>query len=308
MANVFGKAVNFIGQGIGATVGGVVGVGADVVGAGVGIIAGTARLGATAIAGTARFGGAVIKEAVNGTVAGVKRGFNFTTGRTHAANKNIMQIKRLNGAENVLDPNFVGPHTRTAINDATVINRINNAKNPDFIGPQLSEKNMKKANKHFNKYLNPKNTPVDDVTKESAEAHAKMIEDVNNYKDLQKRRIKQMVDATDEYFIGPPTKQGIEYAHKMNTIANAGNPDFIGPHLPVAELQSINRQVQSELNGLDFVGPMPTAQKIAEEVSEETAKSGAGFWDGIPGWAKGAGIGAASFVAGGIILDDDDEY
>lgn len=43
------------------------------------------------------------------------------------------------------------------------------------------------------------------------------------------------------------------------------------------------------------------------EIVQETSESGAGWWDGIPGWAKNVGFGTATFVAGGFLLDDDDE-
>lgn len=136
------------------------------------------------------------------------------------------------------------------------------------------------------------------TAQKSAEAVANMEKAVSEYKDSMQRKALQVAAATDEYFVGPPTAQGVEYARKMNTIANAGNPNFIGPHRPVSELQSTNRQLQSELNGLDFIGPMPMTQEMAE--------SGPGFWDGIPGWAKTASVATAGFIAGGVLLDDDD--
>lgn len=39
-------------------------------------------------------------------------------------------------------------------------------------------------------------------------------------------------------------------------------------------------------------------------VAQQNAESGAGFFDGIPTWAKGIGIGTAAFVAGGVLMDD----
>ena len=57
------------------------------------------------------------------------------------------------------------------------------------------------------------------------------------------------------------------------------------------------------------------AAKGASDVAEEAAdKVGSGFfdkaiskWDGLPNWAKTAGIGTAGLIAGGMMFGDDDD-
>lgn len=59
-----------------------------------------------------------------------------------------------------------------------------------------------------------------------------------------------------------------------------------------------------------FISENANLEQVANlEHTTVNAKSGAGFWDGIPGWAKTAGIATAGVIAGGVIFgDDDDEY
>lgn len=63
-----------------------------------------------------------------------------------------------------------------------------------------------------------------------------------------------------------------------------------------------NNAPSSNASNYDGVLGSSEVSDVADTISE----SGAGFWDGIPGWAKGVGIGTAGIIAGGIIFDDDE--
>lgn len=149
MANIFGKAANLMGKGVGGAVGGLTG------------------LGARALHG----GGGIIKEAVSGIGSGARAAYGKTSGKTarlakesaeasakatkEATEKVGMQTRRLNQANNVMDPNFMGPHTASAVDDARKINMVNNANNKDFIGPMPAEAEIRSASRDIQANMTP---------------------------------------------------------------------------------------------------------------------------------------------------------
>lgn len=138
-----------VGKGAGAAVGGVTGLGA-------------------------RFlhgGGGIIKEAFTGLSSGAKAAYGKTSGKTarlakesaeaaakatkEATEKVGMQTRRLNRANDVMNPDFMGPHTANAVDDARKLNMVNNANNKDFIGPMPAEAQIRSANRDIQANMSP---------------------------------------------------------------------------------------------------------------------------------------------------------
>lgn len=68
----------------------------------------------------------------------------------------------------------------------------------------------------------------------------------------------------------------------------------------------VQREIEEGLRNADGTIRRPAPQITAEpeDVAEEMSKNG--FWDGIPGWAKTAGVATAGVIAGAVLFDDDD--
>lgn len=76
---------------------------------------------------------------------------------------------------------------------------------------------------------------------------------------------------------------------------------------------SIGRQ---NINGVEYgnarrkwLNSLPNETVDASQIDDiiqETSESGAGWWDGIPGWAKTASVATAGAVAGAVLFDDDE--
>ena len=149
MTNVVEKGVNLLSKGVGNVVGGVAGIGVR----------------------TLKGGGGIIKEAVTGVGSGIKTGYEKMTGKTarlakesaemaekaakEAEEKVAMKTRRLTQATEALYPDFVGPHTATAIEDARQLNTIMTTANPDFVGPMPSEFEIRSAYRYVQENLNP---------------------------------------------------------------------------------------------------------------------------------------------------------
>lgn len=115
--------------------------------------------------------GGAIKEAMSEFRAGARAAYGKTSGKTarlakesaeasakatkEATEKVGMQTRRLNQANNVMDPNFMGPHTASAVDDARKINMVNNANNKDFIGPMPAEAEVRSASRDIQANMTP---------------------------------------------------------------------------------------------------------------------------------------------------------
>ena len=142
MANFINKAVKALGKGAGEIVGGVAGLGSR----------------------GAKGGKGILKEAVSGVKEGAKKAYGITSGSTKASKEASEQMHKkaiqkatdsafefktdMNRVANVRNADFVGPHPKDAIDNAKIVQTLDNAKNPNFVGPQVSDdklRSMKRA-------------------------------------------------------------------------------------------------------------------------------------------------------------------
>lgn len=142
------------------------------------------------------------------------------------------------------------------------------------------------------------------IAKESAETAAKATKEATEQVAMKTKRLQRATDALNPNMKGPMPKNVVDDARKLNMVKNANDPNFIGPRPSDSQLRDANRYVQANMDP-NFIGPMPIAQEMAE--------SGAGWWSGLGEMIEeypfiAAGIaGGTGVIAGGILLDDDDE-
>lgn len=86
-----------------------------------------------------------------------------------------------------------------------------------------------------------------------------------------------------------------------------GADDSTYSNIDVREYRDARKNSHSKTAEFIYESPSGSSDNLPAVIADEISKSGAGFWDGIPGWVKGVGIGTAGIIAGGIIFDDDDE-
>lgn len=142
MANFLSKAAKTLGKGVG------------------GVVGGAAGLGAKATKG----GAGVLKEAVSGVKSGAKAAYGVTSGTAKASKEASEQMHKkavqkaadaafefktdMNRVANVRNADFIGPHPKDALDNAKIVQTLDNAKNPNFVGPHVADdelRSMKRA-------------------------------------------------------------------------------------------------------------------------------------------------------------------
>lgn len=156
---------NAISKGTGSIIGGTVGIGKRVLNS----------------------GGGVIKEAMSEFRAGLKTAYGLTSGNTAKAAKESEKLhkkavqnatdkafefnKNMNRANNVRNADFIGPHPEDSIYNAKMLQRLDNAKNPTFIGPHESPETLRGLQRSIDSQ-NPDFIGPMPVAKEMAESGA----------------------------------------------------------------------------------------------------------------------------------------
>lgn len=119
---------------------------------------------------------------------------------------------------------------------------------------------------------------------------ASLVNAVDDIADTVTNKRMDIVSDITEGYTGTRSKTGFGEQYRNKRQQNA----------------RVQREIEEGVRNVDgtIKRPSPEITVEPEDVAEEMSKNG--FWDGIPGWAKTAGVATAGVIAGAVLFDDDE--
>lgn len=101
-------------------------------------------------------------------------------------------------------------------------------------------------------------------------------------------------------------RQRIDNGKEVFERRPTGSSDSSWASVDTREYRDARRNSHSNTAEFTYESPGSSSNNLPSVIAQENAESGAGFWDGIPGWAKMGGAAVAGGIASSIIFDDDE--